>query len=160
MSKWLMRGHFRHLHFNSFSMRWRTPQGKVFWPLQSNSEVLGVPEDSQVPISRVWVSSSHSSKSGVATLIMCGSKGRHLVISLSYHTNISFIVSPHFYSIMHLSWLATSYSCSFFTMLMWSYHWQSRYPFASVFLQEWACSIPWHTLGYCSNYCLNSGTHV
>jgi hypothetical protein len=39
----------------------------VFWPLQSNFEVSGVSEDSQVPISRVWVSSSHSSKSGVAT---------------------------------------------------------------------------------------------
>ncbi len=39
----------------------------MFWPLQLSSEVSGVPEDSQVPISKVWVSSSHSSKSGVAT---------------------------------------------------------------------------------------------
>jgi hypothetical protein len=31
-----------------------------FWPLQSNSEVSGVLEDSQVLISGVWVSSSHS----------------------------------------------------------------------------------------------------
>ncbi len=36
------------------------------WPLQSNFEVLRVPEDSQDPILGVWVSSSHSSKSGVA----------------------------------------------------------------------------------------------
>jgi hypothetical protein len=62
-----MQGEFRHLHFNSFPMTWKTPQGKVFWPLQLSSEVLGVPEDSQIPISGVWVSSSHSSKSGVAT---------------------------------------------------------------------------------------------
>jgi hypothetical protein len=43
------------------------PQGEVFWPLQSNSEISGVSEGSQVPISGVWVSSSHFSKSGVAT---------------------------------------------------------------------------------------------
>jgi len=42
----------------------------VFFPLQSNSEVLGVPKDSQVPISGVQVSSSHSSKSGVVIIIM------------------------------------------------------------------------------------------
>ncbi len=68
MSKWLMWDHYRHLHFNNFSMTWRTPQGEVFWPLQSNSEVLGDPEDSQVPIPGVWVSSSHSSKGGVVTI--------------------------------------------------------------------------------------------
>jgi hypothetical protein len=34
----------------------------VFWHLQSNSKISGVPEDSQVPISRVWVSSSHPLK--------------------------------------------------------------------------------------------------
>jgi hypothetical protein len=65
-----MRGHFRHLHFNSFRMTWKTPQGEVFWPLQLNSEVSGVPEHSQVPISGVWVSSSHSFKSGVVTRAM------------------------------------------------------------------------------------------
>jgi hypothetical protein len=70
MSKWLIQGHFRQLHFDSFLMTWRTPQGEVFWPLQSNSEDLGVPKDSQVPISRVWMSSSHSSKSGVATILV------------------------------------------------------------------------------------------
>jgi hypothetical protein len=68
MSKWFMQGHFRHLHFNSSPMTWRSPQGEVFWPLQSSSEVLGVSKDSQVPISKMWVSSSHSSKSGVATI--------------------------------------------------------------------------------------------
>jgi hypothetical protein len=39
----------------------------VFWPLQSNSEFLGVPEDSQVPFSGVWVATSHLPQSGVAT---------------------------------------------------------------------------------------------
>jgi hypothetical protein len=63
-----MWGHFWHLHFNSFPMTWRTHQDVVFWPLQSNSEVSEVLEDSQVLVSEVWVSSSHSSKSGVATL--------------------------------------------------------------------------------------------
>ncbi len=37
----------------------------MFWPLQSNSEVLRVPIDSQIPISRVWISSSHSLKVGL-----------------------------------------------------------------------------------------------
>jgi hypothetical protein len=40
---------------------------RQLWPLQMNCEVLGIPEDSQVPISGVWVSSSHSFESGVAT---------------------------------------------------------------------------------------------
>jgi hypothetical protein len=46
------------------------------------------------------VSSSHSSKSGVATLIMCGFKGRHFVISSSYHTNISFTL-VHIFITLH-----------------------------------------------------------
>jgi len=41
----------------------------VFWPLQLNSEVLGVSEDSQVSISGVWVSSSHSPKVGLWHLV-------------------------------------------------------------------------------------------
>ncbi len=72
MSKWLIWGHFRHLHFNNFPMTWRTPQGEVFWPLQSNSKILGVSKDSQVPISGMWMSSSHSSKSGIATKVVKG----------------------------------------------------------------------------------------
>jgi hypothetical protein len=43
-------------------------------------------------------------------LFMCGSTGRHLVISSSYHTNILFIIDPLSHSIMYLFWLATSYS--------------------------------------------------
>ncbi len=38
----------------------------MFWPVRSNSKVLGVPTDSQVPISGVWMSSSHSPQSKVA----------------------------------------------------------------------------------------------
>jgi len=37
----------------------------VFGPLQSNFEISKVPKDSQVPISRVWVSSSHFLKIGL-----------------------------------------------------------------------------------------------
>ncbi len=32
MSKWPMRGHFRYLRFETFSMTPRTPQCEVFWP--------------------------------------------------------------------------------------------------------------------------------
>jgi hypothetical protein len=68
---------------------------------------------------------------------MCKSKGKRLVINLFYHTNISFIISPFSYNIMYPSWLATSYNYAPFMMSMWSYHWQSRYTFASVPLWEW-----------------------
>jgi hypothetical protein len=52
------------------------------------------------------------------SLLMCGSKGKRLVISSSYHTCISFIFSS-FFSNAYLSWLATSYNCPFFIMLVW-----------------------------------------
>jgi len=68
MSKWHMRGHFGHLNFKTFSLIERTPQCEVFWPLNSSSEFLGIPEDSNFPLLGVWVSSSHLSQSGVATL--------------------------------------------------------------------------------------------
>jgi len=67
MSKWLMRGHFEHLHFETFPTILRTLQGKVFCLLVSSSEVAGVPEDSKSPLLRMWVSSSHFAQSGVVT---------------------------------------------------------------------------------------------
>jgi len=56
--------------YTSLVFQWykKTPKCKVFWPLQSNSEVSGVPEDSQVPISGMWVSSSHFPQSRVMTI--------------------------------------------------------------------------------------------
>lgn len=53
-------------------------------------------------------------------LLMCESKGKRLVINSSYHTNILFIISLFFFSIMYSSWFVTSYSGPSFTMLMWS----------------------------------------
>ncbi len=67
---------------------------------------------------------------------MCRSKGKHLVINLSYHTRISFIFNPFLYITMYPSWLATSYGCPCFIMLVWPYHWWSKYPFASMPMQE------------------------
>ncbi len=46
MSKWVMQAHFRHLHFNSFPMVWRTLRDIGFWPLQSLSEHSGVHRES------------------------------------------------------------------------------------------------------------------
>ncbi len=43
----------------------------MFWPLKSNSEFSGVPKDSQVPISGVWVSSSHSFEVGLRHKNIC-----------------------------------------------------------------------------------------
>jgi hypothetical protein len=65
MSKWIMQAHFQHLHFDSFLMIWKMPQCEVFCPLKPNSKISGVPTNSQVPISKVWHSSSHSSKVGL-----------------------------------------------------------------------------------------------
>jgi hypothetical protein len=48
---------------------WRTPQCKVFWPLQSSSEFLGVSKDSQVPFSGVWVGPHTSLKVGLRHFI-------------------------------------------------------------------------------------------
>ncbi len=59
--------------------------------------------------------SKHSFKYHVSTSpLMCGSKGKHLIISSSYHTCISYIINPLPYNIMYPSWFATSYSCPFF----------------------------------------------
>jgi hypothetical protein len=67
MSKWLMRGHFGHLHFKTFPMTPRAFKCKEIWPLQLCSEFLGVPEDSNFPLLGVWASPSHLAQSGVAT---------------------------------------------------------------------------------------------
>jgi hypothetical protein len=84
---------------------------------------------------------------------MCGSKGKHLVISSAYHTNISFINDPFSYNILYPSWFTTSYNCSPFMMSVWSYHWRSRYPFVLLPLWEWTYNNPWHILRYYCNYC-------
>ncbi len=98
--------------------------------------------------------SKHSSKYHTSTpLLLCGSKGRHLVINSSHHTNILFIINSFSYSITYLFWLAIFYNDPPFTMLMWSYHWQSRYPFVLMSFWEWMYNIPWHILGYYYNYC-------
>ncbi len=67
MSKWLMRGHFGHLHFKTFSMTLRALKCEEIWPLKSSSEFLGVLEDSNFPLLGVWASPSHLAQSGVAT---------------------------------------------------------------------------------------------
>jgi hypothetical protein len=82
----------------------------------------------------------------------CRCMGRCLVISSPHHTNISFILNPLSYNITYLFWLATSYGCPSFMVLMWSYHWWFKYPFALVPLQEWTYISPWHILGYSHNY--------
>ncbi len=108
----------------------------------------------------VWLSSSgRSFKYHVSmSLFMCESKGMHLVISSSYHTNISF--GPLSYNIMYPSWLATSYNCSPSTMSMWSYHWRSKYPFHSLPLWEWTYSSPRYTSKYCCNYWFWKAKHM
>ncbi len=59
-------------------------------------------------------------------LLMCGSRGRRLVINSFYHTCILSILNPFSYYTTYLFWLTTSYYCPFFTMLTWSYHWRFK----------------------------------
>jgi hypothetical protein len=65
-------------------------------------------------------------------LLVCRFKGMCLVINSSYHTCILFILNPFPYSTTYMYWLATSYDCLSFTMLVWSYHWWFKYPFVLV----------------------------
>jgi hypothetical protein len=87
------------------------------------------------------------------SLLMCGSRGKCLVTSSSHHTSILLIISSFSYNTTYSSWFATSYNDPPFTMLVWSYHWQSSYPFILVSLCEWMYNNPWHTSGYYYNYC-------
>ncbi len=68
----------------------------MFWPLQLNSEISGVPEDSQVPISGVWVLSSQSLKVGLRQsqslkICMCIWKLRLWVEVLDEFFNVNWI---------------------------------------------------------------------
>jgi hypothetical protein len=46
-------------------------------------------------------------------------------------------------------------------MLVWSYHWWSKYPFVSVPLWEWTYNNPWQALWYCCSYCFEEwNTHL
>jgi len=101
------------------------------------------------------------------SLLMCGSKGRHLINNSFYHTYISFILNLLLYNSMYLSWLDTVYGCPPFTMLMWSYHWWSKYPFVLMVLREWEHNNLWYISRYYHNYCFgkwntcsNKGSHL
>jgi len=85
---------------------------------------------------------------------MCRSKGSHLVIRSSYQTYISFIFIPLLYNTTHPSWFATFYNCPSFTVLVWSYHWWSGYPYTSMPMWEWTYYRPQYTSRYYCNYCL------
>jgi hypothetical protein len=102
-----------------------------------------------------FTSSRHSFRYHASTsLLMCGSRGRHLVINSSYHNCISFILNPFLYNIMYPFWSVTSYNGPpFFMVLMWSYHLWSKYTFASMLRHEWMYSSPRYTSRYYHNYC-------
>jgi hypothetical protein len=80
------------------------PQCKVFWPLQLNYEISRVPVDSQIPISGVWVSSSHSSQSRVVTHTWqnsdtcCTENGIHcIMVGISNECNTNLTLSLNGY---------------------------------------------------------------
>ncbi len=84
---------------------------------------------------------------------MCGSRGKYLVINSSYYNWITFTLNPLPCNTTYPSWLTTFYGCPSFIMLLWSYHWQFKYSFVSMLLQELEYNSPWYTLTYCHSYC-------
>jgi hypothetical protein len=128
--------------------------GPTFWKPSGLVLFLVVGFFGRSLIKVYFIFSSHSFKYHAnMSPLMCGFRGRHLVINSSYHTCISFIFSPLPYNTTYLFWLAISYGCPFFTMLVWSYHWWSRYPFMLAPLWEWTYSSSQYTLRYYYNYC-------
>jgi len=65
-----------------------------------------------------------------------------------------FILCPFFYIILYLSRYTTSYNCTSFTMLIWSYHWWFGYPFIMLPMREWVHCNPWYVSRYPCNYCI------
>ncbi len=86
----------------------------MFWPLQSNSEFLGVPEDSQVPFSGVWVATSHFPQSGVATS-MNNFNACHLFFKYTFTYTLnsryhkSYLMYSQFSSNLLLIWFNKTY---------------------------------------------------
>jgi len=54
--------------------------------------------------------------------ILCRSNHKCLVINLSYHTYILFVLGSFSHDVMYLLWLVTSYSYTFFMLSTWTYH--------------------------------------
>lgn len=85
-----------------------------------------------------WIRNCHTSNRcsfghhASMSLILCMSNCGCLVISLSYHTYISFVLYSFPFSVLYPPWLSTCYSYTFFTLLMWTYHWWFRYPLVLV----------------------------
>ncbi len=72
----------------------------MFWPLESCSEFSGVPKDSQVPFSGVWMATSQLPQSGVATQ-WCRSLCR-----FAGHRNQKFEVENSWWNMLHLHIIA------------------------------------------------------
>ncbi len=86
--------------------------------------------------------------------LLCKSYNMNMVISSSYHSFISFVLRPFFYNISYSFRYTTSYNCASFTMSMWSYHQWFGYPFAMLFMLEWAHYNPRYASRYCYSYCV------
>ncbi len=67
MSKWLMRGHFWHYTSIAFQQYKERFNARCFDPYNQTLKFRESRWTPKPPISRMWVSSSHSSKSGVVT---------------------------------------------------------------------------------------------
>jgi len=129
--------------------------GPTFWETSGSilSPIASFFNKSPTQAKVCFNSNKHSFEHhAITSPLMCGCKGKRLVINSSYHTYISFILNPLSYNITYSFWLVTFYSYPSFTMSMWLNHWQFKYASALLPFQEWMYNMPQHTLEYYHNY--------
>ncbi len=68
MSKWPMRGHFRHLRFKTFPMTPRTPKARCFAPCCRALNIRESQRTPNPPLSKCWASPPHLAKVGLRHL--------------------------------------------------------------------------------------------
>jgi hypothetical protein len=146
MSKWQMRGQFRHLHFKTFLMTPRTPQFEVFWPFNSSSKFLWVSEDSKFPLLGVWALPSHLAQSGVTTQLARRNLQRRSYTDLVHNRCPSSVLFPEQKHI-HLG------KC---THMLSSWSFQNIFFLFNKLLNLFSWSLTMCDLGLAFNQSLNS----
>jgi hypothetical protein len=96
-----------------------------------------------------------------AHLQLCKFNYECSVINSSYHTYILFVFNSLPYNVMYLPWLVISYSCTCFTLLMWTYHWWFGFPLMfEVHVQEWTHYTHDTFRDTVTTIALKIGTHI
>jgi hypothetical protein len=97
----------------------------------------------------------------ITSPILCKFSYECLVISSSYHTYISFIFNSLPYNVIYLLWLVISYSYTFFTLSMWTYHRWFGYPLMfEMPVREWTHCTHDVFRDIVTTIALKIGTHI